>query len=212
MDSAQDVAEYVIGESDGILPPYEALYLESIIYSADRSNDAFNLFAISVDSGEEDEIVVAHVQEVLTHAAALSRFFWPSLGGQGGKTLRELREARARKLRTAFQLSDDSSLRDRGIRDALEHFDERLDDFLLSLKAGRIFPRPMVARISNLDEPTFKVFRMVDPEAMCFVLFGKEHYFAGLRDEVFDVLEAALEMDRNGSRLVAVTKGVSLSP
>ena len=210
MHEYQKIASRVAEDFGGIFPPHEAFYLQSIIYAADRSNEAFNSFAISVKSGAPDESIVAFVQEGLTHAGSLSRFFWPSKARQGrklGRTLGQLRDARAEKLRAAFQLSDESPLKDRGIRDALEHFDERLDEYLLSLMGGHIFPRPIVGSISAMNDPAAKFFKMVDPETLCFVLFGKEHRFGNLRDEVFKVLESALRMDVEGSRLAGGNGG-----
>jgi hypothetical protein len=68
---------------------------------------------------------VATVQEGLAHAASLSGYFWPM------KTGGERATARGERLRKAFNLTDESPLRSRSLGNAFEHFDERLDRFLL---------------------------------------------------------------------------------
>ncbi|MBL7406354.1 hypothetical protein INQ30_29005, partial [Escherichia coli] len=72
-----------------------------------------------------DALIFATVQEALTHAGALSRFFWPV------KKDSLLAAARGEKLREAFALTDASPLKWRRLRNAFEHFDEDLDRYLI---------------------------------------------------------------------------------
>ena len=83
----------------------------------------------------------------------------------------------------------------------MEHFDERLDRFLLNDLVGDIFPAPILDDHTLSDDPTGKIFKLVDPDACCFVLLGRKYFFAPLRTEVLRIFEAAERMDRNGSRL-----------
>jgi hypothetical protein len=120
-------------ECEGIFPPNEAMYIHSIIYSAGRSNEAFNRFELGQTDKADDAFLVSSVHEALTHAAALSLFFWPSeFGSKKYKGLYTLRLRRAEKLRGAFNMEDGSALKDRNLRNTLEHFDENLDRFLLN--------------------------------------------------------------------------------
>jgi hypothetical protein len=136
------------------------------------------------------------VQEALTHAGALSRYFWPS-----PKQKNKIAMARATKLRYYFYLNDNSPLRCRALRDTFEHFDERLDNYLLGATAGSFFPGPLIADADLASEPTGHFFRLVDPEKQVCVIFGEKFAFGPIRNEVKRVYSAAREMDENGSRL-----------
>src|SRR5258708_26919324 len=94
----------VIQQYGGISPYDEAFYIESVLYAAGRCEDAFRRFDAAVAGGESKAVIFATMQEGLTHAAALSRFFWPTKG-------RPLSEARGNRLREAFELEDTSPLK-----------------------------------------------------------------------------------------------------
>jgi hypothetical protein len=175
--------EIVIRDYGGILPQCEAFYLHSIVYAADRTMDAFMRFSAAVTAGKADILVVATIQESLAHAAALSRFFWPSKG--------KLRDARGAKLRAAFNVNEDSPLTERSLRNALEHFDERLDEFLLENDTGHFFPDPMVGDHKLADDPAARIFKLVDPGQQYFVILSEKHGFAPIIEEVDRVLGLA---------------------
>jgi hypothetical protein len=142
------------------------------------------------------------IHEALGHAASLSRFFWPSkLGGRKTKVLTSLKEARAARLRQSFELGEDSPLRNRRLRDFLEHFDERLDQYLLRNDSGYFFPDAMIGEATLADDPSGHIFKLVDPTSSCFVLLGEKHFFEGIRKEVFRIYDRAREFDSNGGKL-----------
>jgi len=194
-------AGLIVEQCAGIHPPHEALYIRSIAYSAGRSVEAFRRFDAANSDDCPAELQVSLVHEALGHAAALSRYFWPSgLGGRRSPTLRNLAKARASKLREAFEVDEESPLKSRRLRDALEHFDERLDAHLMSLDAGMIFPDPMVGSV-EASAPPIHLFKMVDPSTSQFVLLGELYAFGSVRKEVQRVLALAEGMDRVGCRL-----------
>jgi hypothetical protein len=184
-DEIRARAAFVARECDGIQPFHEVLYLQSILYAADRARETFARFDAAVTGEVADATAFALVQEALAHAAALSRFFWPTR--QGG----EHAQARGRKLRGAFELDDTSPLRERRLRDAFEHFDERLDRFLLEHDAGTFFPDPRVGDHALADEPTDKIFKLVDPDAAICVLLGEKFAYEPIRREIDRVLGLA---------------------
>jgi hypothetical protein len=193
----------------GINPPCEAFYIWSVMYSAGRAREAFERFAVARAVGDTNENQVSTIHEALGHAGSLSRFFWPSeVGGQRIKALKVLKTARAKNLREAFGLTDDSPLRDRRLRDFLEHFDERLDEYLLRNDAGHFFPSAMVGDQELADDPGGHIFKLVDPTASCFILLGVKHFFGEIRKEVYRIYELALEMDSAGCKLRRKVKGL----
>lgn len=185
-----------VDEFDGIIPYYEAFYIHSIHYAADRASLAFERYKVAVADRDDPAMIVALVQEALTHAAALSRFFWPS-----PRKGDQLAPARGKKLRQAFGLEDSSPLSSREVRNAIEHFDERLDSFLLPERFGYFFPTPRIGSHGLADEITGNIFKLVDPESEIFVLLGEKYEFGPIRKAVFDIYAKAVEMTGDGERL-----------
>jgi hypothetical protein len=189
-------ANMVVTDSDGILPFFEAFYIESLRYSANRAKDAFRRFDDIRFSRAHSEIVGV-AQEAVTHVAGLSRFFWVA-----GKAANDpLHQARAQKLRQSFELDDSCPLNDRYLRNAIEHFDEKLDNFLLGDLAGYIFPDPIVGPIESIGEVD-KMFRFIDPDKDIFILLGTAYGFRPLREAVEDILTKISKM--NGGRLTVI--------
>lgn len=187
-------AKLIIEQSEGIFPVFEVFYLESIIDTARRALHAFESFDDAFKAGISDEIVVALIQEALTHSASLSRFFWPSR--DKGVTF-----SRGAKLRKHFSVPDNSPLKDKSLRNALEHYDERLDDFLLEDHAGTFYPQSIIGPASFSDEQVTYIFRLVDPETKIFILLGKKYHFGPVREAVKQIFEQATGMNNNGGRL-----------
>lgn len=183
----------VTDQHRGILPTFEAFYIQSLLYLAQAANDAFERFASAMAQQLEDAVVVAEVQEALTHAAALSRFFWPASD-------RSVTKARAEKLCNAFKM-EGSPLKDRGARNALEHFDERLDEYFLKDPVGVFLPTPLVREHEMTEEAIDHVFRLVDPSRMVFVILDEKYEFGTIWEEVKRILHQAHMFDQNGGRL-----------
>ncbi len=178
-------AAQVVADSNGIEPMYIAFYIQAILYASERAVAAFFRFDSSTRQEEGAAEVVAHVQEALGHTAALSRFFFV------GQKSADLPKARARNLRAIFKVSETSPLRDRDLRNGLEHFDERLDKFLLGDIFGYIFPGPMLNNAELADDSRGHIFRMVDPAKETFVLLGEKHEFGEVRSEVSRIADLA---------------------
>ena len=194
--------EMVCADSGGIHPPFEAFYIHSVAYAASRAIQAFDRFRAALSEALPDEEVFSLVQEAMGHAAALSRFFNPSgVGGKGGAPLRRLANARAEKLRAAFEIDEGSVIWNRQLRDALEHFDERLDRYLLRDAVGTFFPNPVVGAAELAEDRWGHIFKLVDPESFQFVILGERFDFKRVYDEVVRVFRLAESMDKNGMRL-----------
>jgi hypothetical protein len=183
-EEAQQRERIVVDEFEGIVPMYVAFYIEAIAYAAGRADAAFDRYVGEVGREGPDAEVVAAAHEALGHTAALSRFFFPA-------DRRPLARARAAKLRSIFAVAEGSPLEDRALRNALEHFDERLDAYLLADIVGYVLPSPMVDSAGLADEPVGHIFRLVDPQADIFVLLGERHAFGAARGEVGRIAEAA---------------------
>lgn len=184
----------IIEQYNGIFPVYEAFYLAAIVYSAGCAIEAFDRYKIAVENRYDNDAAVSYIHEALTHTAAVSRFFWPM-------SKRAISQKRAERLRTTFRINNESPLYARELRNALEHFDERLDEYLLHDLTGHIFPTPLVEASVMDDEEIGPVFRLVDPEAEIFVIFGKRYSFGAIREAITSVYRLARDYFENDGRL-----------
>jgi hypothetical protein len=115
-------------------------------------------------AANNQEIFWASMQNFLAAAANISKACW----GAGGKLATE-----RLPLRHSLAVADDSALASTGLRNHLEHYDERLDrwyrnsfrrnyaDFIIG---------PCATAIAGLDDTD--IFRFFDPEAK-EVIFGE---------------------------------------
>lgn len=195
-------AEIVNNSFEGIIPYHEVFYLESILYSAERSLAAFERYEKLLNKKENPSLLISTLQEAIGHAGALSRYFWISgLGYRTTKELKKLKSNRAKKLREKFNLTEDSPLKERSLRDAWEHFDERLDIFLITNDTGYFFPAPILDSHTLADEPEGRIFKLLDTKSHCLILLNKKYFFKKIKEEVKKVYDYALKANENGGRL-----------
>ena len=204
IDEKETRAKLVVEDYDGIVPYCEAFYIHSIMYSAGRCLESFDRYRQLKKEEISPEYLICIVQEAVGHAAALSRYFWPSPGGKKKEpNQRILKESRGEKLCKSFGLDKESALYNRDLRNAWEHFDERLDQYLLQNDAGYFFPSCIVDSHTLADDPVGHIFKLLDPEAECLVLMGKKYFFIPIYEEVLRIFDKAREADGKGARLNA---------
>lgn len=113
--------------------------------------EAFEHYEFAKEKQADSDYSISLVQEAIGHAAALSRYFWPVwYPGKLNKThpyQAALRKKRGEKLISAFGMEEDSPIHNRDLRNAWEHFDENLDDYLLKNDAGHFFLTQQLAII-----------------------------------------------------------------
>ena len=177
----------IVDQYDGILPYHKVFYTLSIKENCSNALTAFKKFDNYL-SNQEDEYAVSALQAALIYSSAISRYFWPS------RTKNGLAKERGKQLRLALGVAAESPLSNRSLRNALEHFDERLDDYLVKLDAGYIFPTSIVGDHTLADEQPGHFFRLVDPVACCFVIFNQKYWYAEIREEL-DSLMTKFEPD-----------------
>lgn len=202
MSEREKRAKIVIESFDGIIPYCEVFYLRSILYSAGRCLETFEHYDYLKSQKVNPDYFASIVQEAVGHAAALSRYFWPSSQGKKNEVNQnKLKELRGKKLCKVFGLTKKSPLYNRDLRNAWEHFDERLDVYLLENEAGCFFPDCIVGDDVLRKDPVRRFFKLLDTKKECFVLMDKKYYFSKIRSEIQKVFEKASELDRNGGRL-----------
>ena len=196
-------AEILIQDYRGIEPHFEVMFLHSMLYASGRSLDSFQRFRRITDPRADADYAVSVIQEAVGHAAALSRFFWPASGRKRESSfLREARILRGQYLREAFVISDDSPLANRSLRNAWEHFDERLDAYQLEVNGGVLLPGCLIESHGIADDPVGYTFKVLDPEAECLVLLGVRYFYGEIRDEVARVHRIAKAAKGKSGRLL----------
>lgn len=130
-----------------IHPPYRIFYslsmafcTKSAVRSIDVLNDVFEHLANSETDNPEEDIdihsVLDELQNLIVQGAAIARYFWPI------RETQQIHAVRAAALRNEFSIGHDNPLRTcKPLRDAMEHFDERLDNYLSKGIVGQIFPQ-----------------------------------------------------------------------
>lgn len=72
---------------------------------------------------KNDNRILDLFENIILNAGAISRFFWPS-------SRDEYHKDRGKKLREVYHVCDSNILRNRDMRNLIEHFDENLDENL----------------------------------------------------------------------------------
>ncbi|HEU0079191.1 MAG TPA: hypothetical protein VFQ76_16170 [Longimicrobiaceae bacterium] len=186
-----------------IWPPYEAFYIDSMLFNTTAAAMSVDAMAGTLEAIERGELARADVDEdaflnnlqnIILQGASLSRFFWPVRSGH---------EARGEHLRVRLGVTDASPLKNRDLRNALEHFDERLDRYLQANVVGYILPRYVGPTLENDGVPAH-LFRAYFFDRGVFSLLGQEHEMQPLVDEIGRIHNLLITAVENGSRLPSV--------
>src|SRR5258708_4056153 len=110
-----------------IWPLYEAFYIQAMLYNARSAIESIQFVPRLLreasqqrDQHQFENNLLNNLQNIVVQSAALSRYIWPS---------RDAYEARGEFLRRALGIEDKSPLKDRDLRNRMEHFDEKLSDY-----------------------------------------------------------------------------------
>jgi hypothetical protein len=101
-------------EELNIWPPHEVFYIESmlvVIRMAMAGLGQLQYYLDELDAGKkiDDNRVLDLVQQLIGHAGALSRYFWPS-------SKEAVHVRRSEKLKAAFGITEENPLKDRKVR------------------------------------------------------------------------------------------------
>jgi hypothetical protein len=189
---------------DGIWPPHEVFYLESVLHctsaalrAAEEVRDALETGSKCSPSSREWHdcalTIVNGVQTVAAQGAAISRYFWPARA-------KEPHLSRAARLRTGLGILENSPLRDRELRNRLEHFDENLDEFCQQLVAGVIVPTYVGPLDAESEVPTH-LFRAYYTDVAVMEILGHRFQVQPVLDEIQMLHERLLRCAEAGGRI-----------
>jgi len=188
--------------SSHIWPVHEVFYIHSMqfncqsaVRSIARINSAFEKLPASPALEDIETLpskaILNELQNIIVQGAALSRYFWP---------VRKGHEERAVCLRQAFSIDESSALFDRSLRNAIEHFDERLDKYLSAGLVGYVLPE-FVGPKPKDDGVPGHFFRAYFVDVAVFRLLDEEFLIGPLAEEMLRLHERLRQMDAAGGRL-----------
>jgi|688.fasta_scaffold957260_2 hypothetical protein len=170
-------------DPESVIPPYAFEFYRVAIDDAARSAiSAFLAYGEELNGSRNEAEVARHLQDALSHCAAISRFFWPQWKAGPVGTYR------GAELRRMYHVRDDSPLHNRGLRNALEHFDEEIDKWLMKVPVGPIVASPVIGDHSIIDDGFGHAFKVVDPDNDIFVILGEKFEFGSICREVARLL------------------------
>ena len=175
---------------------YEVFYIISLgfcTHSALGSAKQVIAFMERQESGDErfaPQEALNEVQNIVNQGAAISRYFWPS---------DEKYQTRGSALREAFGIDDSSPLKDRKLRNMVEHFDEYLDDYLRRTFAGQFVP-DYFGPAPDDDHGPLILFRAFFTDTGMFEVLGEAFSIQPILDAISDLHEMLEAAHKNGSR------------
>ena len=189
-----------------IWPPFEAFYIEEMQFNAisalKSDEDAKrNIQVLSSITPQEEQFYIIQgqtlnsLQNIVIQGAALSRYFWPSRNGPNDEHKR-----RADYLRRCCDVNDESPLKNRDLRNQIEHFDEKLDLYLSNGIVGNIYPA-YFGVLPKMDGVPTHYFRAYFIDVGVFEMLGNRYKIQPLVDEIFRINKILTRFAENGYRL-----------
>jgi hypothetical protein len=192
-----------------IWPPHEAFYIQSMLFNSTsavrsilRLESIFEKLPAKPSEADLEplpvKVILHDLQNMVTQAGALSRYFWP---------VRKKHKARGKLLRDTFVLGEDSPIFNRDLRNAMEHFDERIDIYFPQNIVGCFFPEYVGFKPDDDGVPGhfFRAYFMDTGE---FRLLDEEFLMQPLADELFFIHRHLELMDRAGGRFSVAKRDV----
>jgi hypothetical protein len=184
-------------------PIHHVFYIQSMLFNTKLSLQAAEraskyIRAISdgkIGSQDRKDEILDCLQNFINHSAAIARYFFPSM--IGGRSEKVVHKNRAEFLRKVFDVSENSPLHDKKLRNAIEHFDERLDIYLEGGIVGIIFPSLILDKPEETDVP-HHIFRAYYLNEGVYQVLGEKYAVQHIFDEVLRIHELLEKFDENG--------------
>lgn len=187
-----------------IHPFNEAFYIESLLNKTRaimQNVEALNdIWKHGNHDCKNDDVILDMFQNIIVNTAGISRFFWPSNNKRYHKVRAENHKIRAEKLREVYCVSDSGVLRNRDMRNQIEHFDEKLDDFLNDFKSGSVMSK-YVGPITNINDNSI-FFRAYFYDIQVFKILNVEYKIKPIIDEIRRIHEILLVQKENGRQFI----------
>lgn len=171
----------------------EALYLMELLNQCDCASKVADKMNKLLQERPYPPESFMEAEHLLQHSSAISRFLWPP--GIRDKLKDTRAKERGKYLREKLGVSSNHVLQDRTLRDHIEHFDERLDDWAetshhRNMVDRFIGPRSQIGGDAIGDKD---IIRLYDPETNIFIFRGEEYNIQKLVDGIADIQQRALQ-------------------
>ncbi len=192
-----------IMENYAIQPHCEAFFIIGMLFNCESAMDSIEDINTIFDAAQKKEnadiidecmnSILNNLQNIISQGASLSRFFWPSQAGE-----QKIHKKRAKYLREVFEVNENSPLKNRTLRNAIEHFDEKLDIYFQKPEVGfflnkYIGPEPDRNGVKN------HFFRAYFIDTATFEILGQKLKIEPLVEEIYSIYEK-LEIFRKSER------------
>lgn len=167
-------------------------------------NEVLKEWESTVNNGRVDvdglnKEIFRTIHSFLTHACIVSRLIWPPVADQNCFCAKPKAEGRickvcmARlrrdKLHEALEIPETHILQDRELRNHLEHFDERLDEWVRdsvnqSISIDNIGPGSAIPKLDNID-----TMRGYDPYSGEYCFRGELYSMQNILEGIIDILK-----------------------
>lgn len=184
----EGMKEY-IDQYEGIQPPHLAFYNQAIRFNLESAISSIQYLVQcleatnTVENPERlDDAILDSIQNILLHSACLSKYFWPISKGE-----HKLHRKRAQTLRKLFKVQDNSAIRNKDLRNHLEHLDENLDKYLWSKPiVGNVFPAYVGQEVAR-DGVPYHFFRAFFTDTGVFESLGVRLDIQPIIDELYEI-------------------------
>jgi hypothetical protein len=102
-------------------------------------------------------------------------------------------------LRQALGITDQNPLKSRDLRNSMEHFDEKLDQYLSNGIVGTVFPQ-YFGLLPKDDGVPRHIFRAYYIDIGEFELLGNRYQIEPIAEELLRLNEALMKCNREGGR------------
>lgn len=100
-------------------------------------------------------------------------------------------------MREVFEVNESSPLVNRGLRNSIEHFDERLDLYLQGGMVGYIFPSLILPEPEDSEVP-HHIFRAYYLKEGLFQILGERYEIQPIVNEMARIHDLLVRSDGNG--------------
>lgn len=194
-------------EGFSIWTPYQAFYIQSMLFNTTSAfqschiaeNIIKDISEGKIDPQQRKDILLDCLQNIVTQSGAISRYFFPSRDGVKSEAAKQktVHRDRGDYLRKVFEVKEDSPLVNRGLRNSMEHFDERLDLYLQDGMVGLIFPSLILSEPEESDVP-HHIFRAYYLKEGIFQVLEERHAIQPIVDEVARIHDLLVKFDSYG--------------
>lgn len=188
--------EIEINENDlGIYPPYEVFYIECILSATESAiNSLEEIDLILSDSKLFKEFGLKAIdlsENIVSQAGIISKYFYPP------SNLR-IHQLRAEQLRKSYKIEESNILTNRKFRNHIEHFDEKLDEFLKSSLVGDVLPPKSLFQSSVEINSFTKVFKAFVIQESKLISLNEELEIIPMMMEIYRIHDLCIEFIKSG--------------